>query len=115
MRYLESLTPGEKIGGVVFVAGFDDGINPEKFPEVQNFFQTPFDYEKIKSHCPNFVAIASDDDPYVPLKYADILKERFGAEVIIKHNMKHFSGAVDGENSCTELSEVVENVLRLSK
>ncbi len=115
MRYLESLAPGEKIGGVVFVAGFDDGLDAAKYPEVQNFFQTPFDYDKIKSHCSNFVAIASDDDPYVPLKYADILKEKFGAEVIIKHNMKHFSGAVDGEGSCTDLSDVVDAVLKLSK
>ena len=115
MRYLESLTSGEKIGGVVFVAGFDDGLDAEKYPEVQNFFTTPFDYEKIKSRCDKFVAIASDDDPYVPLRYADILKERFGAEVTIKHSMKHFSGAADGEENCVQLPEVVESMLKLAK
>lgn len=115
MRYLEFLATGEKVGGVVFVAGFTDGIDAAKYPEIQNFFTAPIDYQKIKSHCDKFIAIASDDDPYVPLKYADILKEKFDAEVIIKHNMKHFSGAADGEDSCTELSDVVISISKLSK
>jgi len=29
-----------------------------------------------------------------------MLKNKFGAGVIIKHNMKHFSGAANGEESC---------------
>lgn len=115
MRYLEQLALGEKVGGVVFVAGFTDSIDPVQFPPLKTFFNGELDYEKIKSHCDNFVAIASDDDPYVPLKYADILKQKFGVEVIIKHNMKHFSGPVDGEDSCTALPDVVAAILKLAK
>ncbi len=115
MRYLETLAPGEKVGGVVFVAGFTDGIDPVKYPEIQNFFTTPINYKEIKSHCSKFVAIQSDDDPYVPLSQADILKEKLGAEIIIKHNAKHFSGAADGEDSCLELPEVAESVAKMTK
>lgn len=109
MRYLESLTPGEKIGGAVFVAGFTDKPDAKKYPEIQNFFTTPINYEKIKSHCSRFVAIASDNDPYVPLREADALKENLGAEVIAKHEMEHF------EADCIELPDVTQAVLKLAK
>jgi predicted alpha/beta hydrolase family esterase len=72
--------------------------------------------EKIKDRSKNgFVAIHSDDDPYVDLKYADVFKEKLGAEVIIKHNAKHFSGAIEGEESCVELPDVVESIEKLAK
>ena len=162
MRYLESLAPGEQIGGVVFVAGFTD---PLGYKEIETFFTTPINYKgssgqspevfaerallartrakargiqpllrrrsaqmnlrsfgslasrnkKIRSHCPKFIAIQSDNDPYVPLKFADVLKKEFGAEIIVKHNMKHFSGPVDAEESCVELPDVVESATRFAQ
>jgi predicted alpha/beta hydrolase family esterase len=111
MRYLESLNTDTKIGGAILVAGYTDDLN---FEELKNFFITPLDFEKMKLHCDKFVAINSDNDPYVDLKYADILKEKLGAEVIVKHNMGHFSGAIEGESSCTELPDVAESVKKLS-
>lgn len=107
MRYLESLEEDEEIGGVVFVAGSTDDLG---FEELSNFFQTPINFEKIKSKAKYFIVIASDDDPYVPLKYSDILKEKLGARVIVKHAMKHFSGPVDNEESCLSLPDVSESI-----
>lgn len=113
MRYLESLPEDKKIGGVVFVAGFTENVGYE---EIKTFFETPVDLEKIKDSVKNgFVAIHSDDDPYVDLKYADTFKKKLGAEIIIKHNAKHFSGAIEGEESCIELSDVIQSIERLSK
>ena len=112
MRYLETLSDNQRIGGVVMVAGFHENVG---FEEIQNFFETPIDLKKIKKHSKNgFFAIHSDDDPYVDLKYADIFKEKLSAEVIIKHGAKHFSGAIEGENSCLELLDVVESIEKLS-
>ena len=111
LRYLESLKDDQKIGGAVFVAGFTDNLG---FDELRNFFETPIDFEDIKSHCDKFVAIHSDDEPYVPLKHGDILKEKLGPELIIKHNAKHFSGPIDEEDSCIKLPDVVEAVIKLS-
>src|SRR3989344_3360159 len=105
MRYLETLPDDQKIGGVVFVAGFTHYLG---FPELKNFFTTPINFEKIKSRAKGFVVIASDNDPYVPLDQADILKNKLGAEIVIKHNMKHFSGAEDKEGACLELLDVVK-------
>ena len=112
LRYLESLKENEKIGGAIFVAGFTDNLGYE---EIKSFFEVPIDFEKIKTHCPKFVAIHSDNDPNVPLKHGDIFKEKLGAKLIIKHKMGHFSGEVDKEDSCTQLPDVVESLLEISK
>lgn len=108
LRYLESLTPNQKIGGVVLVAGFVDDLG---FEELKNFFTTKVPLEKIRGKANHFVAIHSDDDPYVPLKYGDIFKEKLNAKLIIKHKAKHFSGPVDEENSCLELPDVVKSII----
>ncbi len=110
MRYLESLSEGETIGGAVLVAGFTDNLG---FEELRNFFETPLDFEEMKKHCPKFVTIHSDNDPYVPLHHSDILKEKLDAKTIIQHNAGHFSGAVDNEAACTELPDVVSSVLEM--
>lgn len=112
LRYLESLAAGQKIGGAVFVAGFTDKLI---YDELQNFFETPIDFNKIKQHCNKFVAIHSDNDPFVPLKYGDILKEKLGAKLMVKHKMGHFSGPADDSQSVTSLPEVTQEILRLAK
>lgn len=111
MRYLENLEDNQKIGGVIFVAGFTDDLG---YQELKNFFQTEINFAKIKQKAKKFIAIHSDNDPYVNLKYGDIFKEKLGAEVKILHNMGHFSGAVDDEKSCASLPEVTESVLKIS-
>ena len=111
LRYLESLGGEEKIGGAVLVAGFSEKLSG--FPEIDNFFETPFDFSKLRSKCGHFVAIHSDDDPYVPLRFGDIFREKLGAELTVKHAMKHFSGPADKEESCTSLPDVSEAIQRL--
>ena len=112
LRYLETLQDEDMVGGVVLIAGFTDDIG---YKELSNYFERPIDFAKIKSKCKNgFVAIHSDNDPYVDLKYGEILKKELGAELIVKSNMGHFSGPVDDEKSCTELPEVVEAVKSLT-
>lgn len=111
LRYLESLTEKQKIGGAVFVAGFVDNLG---FQEIGSFFETPIDFEKINQRCPNFVAIHSNNDPYVPLENGGIFKEKLGAQLIVKHLMGHFSGEIENEESCTELPDVIESVVEIS-
>lgn len=113
LRYLESPVENQKVSGAIFVAGYTDYIG---FDELKNFFETALDLEKIKAKSKNgFIAIHSDDDPYVDLKYADIFKEKLGAEIVIKHGMKHFSGAIEGERPCLELPEVVQSIEKLQQ
>lgn len=107
MRYLESLEGGQ-IDKAILVAGFTDQLG---FRELENFFETRLDFTQIKPKAKNgFVAIQSDNDQFVSAQYGERLKDELGAKLIIKHNAGHMSGAVDGEESCTELPEVLENL-----
>lgn len=110
MRYLEGLTEHQQIGGVVFVAGFSDNVGYE---EISSFFKTPVDFAKVKEHVKKIVAIGSDNDPYVPLSFLDLFKSKLGAKTIKKHAMGHFSGAIEGEEACVQLPDVVESILSL--
>ncbi|MBI5732754.1 alpha/beta hydrolase [Candidatus Jorgensenbacteria bacterium] len=112
IRYLESLKDDQNVGGVVFVAGFTDDLG---YKELSNFFETSINFPKIKTRSKSFVAIHSDNDPYVSLKHGEIFKTELGAELIIKHAMQHFSGPRDDEKSCTSLPDVTEAILRMSK
>ena len=108
LRYLEALQD-ERVGGVVMVAGFTDNLG---FEELENYFEKPLDFAKIRQHCGRFVAIHSDDDPYVDLVHSQIFEKELGAEIFVKKGKKHFSGPVDDEESCLELPEVVVAVDR---
>jgi predicted alpha/beta hydrolase family esterase len=88
MRYLEQLPEGQKVGGVVLVAGYTSDLG---FDELKNFYQTPLDFTKIRSSSVNgFYNIHSDDDQYVPLSNSAELKKYLGGEAIILHAKGHF-------------------------
>lgn len=97
-RYLESLPDGVKIGGAVFVAGFFKRLADLEVDDIvrdvaREWLTAPLDLEKVKSHLTKSVAIFSDDDPYVPMDNQDDYKNKLNSKIIIKRNMKHFSGS----------------------
>jgi uncharacterized protein len=115
LRYLETLPENVKIGGAVFLAGWVNLTDKayevdEDLKIAKPWLKTPIDWEKIKSHTQKFVAIFSDNDPLVPLSDSEIFKENLGAEIIIEHNKKHFSGST----GITELPSALEAVLKMS-
>jgi uncharacterized protein len=105
LRYLESIK--ENIGGAIFVAGFTSNLGYE---DIGTFFTKPIEWKKIESHCKKFVAIHSDNDPYVSLHYGDLFKKNLGANVIVEHNMKHFSG----DDGIIKLPVVLDQLLKIS-
>ena len=112
MRYLETLKDGEKVGGIILVAGFTDNL---KFDELINFFTTPLDFAKIKSSVvQGTYLIHSSDDPYVPVRYGEELRDKLSGKLIVLKNMGHFSGPVDNEKSCKQLPKVIKAVQDLS-
>lgn len=111
LRFLEALKDKERIGGCVLVAAF--AKPPVYEGDMTSFFQAPIDWAKIRSHCSKFVAIHSDNDPFVPLGYADDFKNNLGAKIIVEHNMNHFSG--DDNPPCLKLPSVLSAILAISK
>ncbi len=104
MRYLESLQDA-RVGTVILVAGFTDQLG---FAELENFFESRLDFDKIKTKSKNgFVVIQSDNDPFVSEQYGVRLQQELGAKLIVKHNAGHMSGGFDGEGACLELPEIL--------
>jgi len=109
LRYLETLPKSQKIGGAILVSGFSESLGT--IAEIENFFEKPVSYGKIKSHCSNFVIIQSDDDPFVPMQKAEILQEELGAKMI----MLHGAGHINMGSGHFELPEAVEELLNIAK
>lgn len=112
LRFLEKLKDGENVGGAVLVAGFGHDLEYDGYKgELSSFFQTPVNWENIKKHCHKFIAIHSDNDPYVPLEHSVLFKEKLDAQSVIEHNMKHFSG----DDGVDRLQSALDAVLEISK
>jgi predicted alpha/beta hydrolase family esterase len=110
LRYLETLKPGEKVGGAVLVAGWLTLTNmsertPDEIRVINDWVNPPFDFDKIRSHCDNFLAIFSDDDPEVPLEEnKETYEKELGAKIIIETHKGHFTaddGVIDLPSALT--------------
>ncbi|OGN09530.1 MAG: hypothetical protein A3C61_02535 [Candidatus Yanofskybacteria bacterium RIFCSPHIGHO2_02_FULL_39_10] len=115
MRYIEKLSNSEKVGGVVFVAGWFN-LTDETWDEIYTkeiayeWLNTPIDFDKIKQHTNNFLEIASDNDPYVALSNSELFRINLGAKIIILKQKGHISG----EDGVTELPIVLEELLKIT-
>lgn len=113
LRYLESLPADAKVGGAVFVAGWFTltNVNSDEEKEIAKpWLETPIVFEKIKWHTEKFIAILSDNDPYVPLDNKNVFADKLGAKIIVEHDKKHFSGST----GTTELPSALESLLNIS-
>ncbi len=114
MRYLETLPKNAKVGGVVFVAGWITlkGLKTKEEREIAKpWLEKPINYTKVKEGSKSFIAIMSDNDPFVPLSDSRTFKEKLNAEIIIEKNKGHFSGS----DNVNELPIVLNSFLRISK
>ncbi len=115
LRYIESLSDGVKVGGTLLVAGF---VSPIHFTELNSFFETPVQFEKIKKTVNKIIAISSDDDPHIPYEQAFELRDKLGAEFITIHNGQHLNekaGYKEIELASDKVKEVMELFLEKAK
>jgi len=115
LRYLESLSKDEKIGGAVFLAGWvhltDETYETDEDAIIAKpWLETLLNWDKIKSHSNEFIGIFSDDDPFVPISDAKIFESKLGAKIIIEHGKEHFSGS----SGIKELPSALEAVLEIA-
>jgi hypothetical protein len=108
LRYLEALGKGKRVGGAVLVAGFSESI---EHSELASFFETTLDYEKVKQAAVRFAAVNSGNDPYVPRKFGEILRDKLGADLTIIEN----GGHLNTEAECFELPAVLEKINNFAK
>jgi predicted alpha/beta hydrolase family esterase len=114
VRYLETLSPGVRVGGAVFVAGWFTLSELETKEEKvigKPWIETPVNFEKVKRVCPYITAIFSDNDEVVPLEEnRNVFEEKLNATIVVEHGKGHFSGS-DG---VTELSSALETVVGMA-
>lgn len=95
MRYLERLPNNVKVGEVLMVAGWFSlqGLETEQEKEIARAWTgSKIDFDKVKKHANKFIAILSDDDPWVDLKEnKKIFEEELNAKVIIEHKKGHIN------------------------
>lgn len=114
LRYLEKSPDGTKIGGAVFVAPWITlTLDTEEEKRISKpWLRAPIDFEKVKKHCNKFIAIFSDNDPFVPLdENKKFFKDKLGAKIIVEHDKRHFYD----DASAAELPSALEAVLKISK
>jgi predicted alpha/beta hydrolase family esterase len=117
LRYVAALPPESTVGPLILVAPFlelltlgNDSLKSDKEEAIARpWLTTPIAYDSIRLATPKIIAIFSDNDPFVPLKNAQLFKEWLGAETVILSKMGHFSGS----SGTTELPIVLENILAL--
>lgn len=90
-----TITAGEEhyvLGGVLLLSGFFEDLGPD-FRELRSFVDTPIAWEAVKSACPRFTVIHGDDDPLVPLPFAQRLAENLDVLLQVEHGIGHFNTA----------------------
>jgi predicted alpha/beta hydrolase family esterase len=104
-----------KVRGVIFVAGWIalTNLGTEEEKEIaEQWTSRKIDYQKVKEKTDKFVAIFSDNDPYVPMeKNIAFYKNKLGAEIITEKGKGHF----DDDTNVKELPVVLTKILEISK
>lgn len=115
LRYLETLQNGEKIKGVILVAGPYKKLKEEDqdsiIRRIDNFFDPEFNYERIKLACDNFIVIHAKNDDRVPFSHAEFLSKALSAKLVGLEEGGHLS---NGEG-VHELPEALEEILKMIK
>ena len=115
LRYLDTLQDDEKIGGMVLVAGcihkLESMYGENEIAIAKPWLETPIDFENVKNHTKNIVAVFSDNDEFVSLDNVGLFKEKLGAKTIVEHNRGHFSQ----ETGIKELPIVLEELLKMAE
>ncbi len=114
VKYLEKIPKNIKVGGCVFVAGWFSlkGLeSKEEWEIAKPWIETKIDFKKIKEHTKKFVAIFSDNDPWVPPENKKVFENELNAKIFIEKGKKH----LNGEAGVTDLPIVLEEILKMMK
>lgn len=88
----------------ILLAGWDYN---DLTPEHQSFWKTMMDHELIKKNVPEWIAIISDNDPYVTKIIAHEMATRLGAKTVDAGPKGHFLAKDDGVSEVREILEFV--------
>lgn len=115
LRYIQTLPPHARVGGAVFVAGFERMIGLEKYPleakQLEPWLREPIHWESIRGKSKHFTALFSDNDECIPLDNVHRFDVKLSAQTIVLHRRGHFAP----DDYCTELPEALDALLAMTK
>lgn len=93
LHYLQTLSAGARLGGVLCVAGWWWVDRP--WDALVPWIETPLDLERVRAVMGTCVSVISDDDPFVEDTAANTRawQEKLGAKVVVVRGAQHFNGA----------------------
>jgi|SRR5208283_4721717 len=103
LRLLETFDKNEKVACIILVAGFAKDLG---IPEILNFVDKDFDWQKIKKKAGKIIIINSDNDPYIQLDEAKRMANLLGAELIVEKGAGHINEGA-GFNEYPHLLEII--------
>jgi predicted alpha/beta hydrolase family esterase len=106
LRLLETFSDGEKARAVILVAGFADDLG---IPQISNFVDKPFNWEKIRTKAGRFIVINSDNDPFIDLSEGERVAKLLGAEFIVEHGAGHINEGA-GFTKYERLLKILKNL-----
>jgi serine hydrolase len=106
LRLLESFNEGEKARAAILVAGFAKDLG---IPQIRNFVDRDFGWERIRGRADRFVAINSDDDPFIPLSEGERLSGLLKAEFIVEKGAGHINEG-SGFSAYPRLLEIINRI-----
>ena len=108
LRFLETLQSDEKVNKVIFVAPWMKLANllgDEEWKIAKPWLETPIKLNKVKTKAKSFIALFSDNDPWVPLKEnVKVFREKLNPKIAILKNKGHFSE----DEGVKELPEILD-------
>jgi uncharacterized protein len=115
LRFLDSLPTGQKVGGVILVAGWVSvpnwkGRTAAQKAILNDWLNPPLNFANLAERSNHFTAIFSDNDPFVPKENWEVCEKELHADIIVKHRAGHFEG-----EDATELPEVAEAIRMMAK
>ncbi len=110
MRFLEKEDYKNKIGNIVFVAGWFklDNLEGEEVEVIANpWINTPIDFNKIKRKISKLTVFLSTNEPYGFIKEnTRIFKEKLDAKIILEKDKGHFTE----DDGISELPEILAEI-----
>src|SRR3989338_2285369 len=95
LRYLQR-EKNQNILGTILVAPWfnltDKALPDEEYKKTAKpWLKDNIDFNKVNESCDNFIAIFSDNDPYVSLSNCNIFEEKLNAKILLEYGKGHFT------------------------
>ena len=106
VAFLLRILEKQEITAAFFVAGVGGKVNNQFWEGMRSFAEKKFDWEKIKRNCEEFHIYHSNDDPYIPLKHAELLAQHLSTDLTFIKDAGH----LNSDSGYTTFPKLLEDI-----